>query len=86
MDYGVDDGVIVISTGEELASHPQLRSFNVSDLLPAQGAAESLQKVIASNVDKSVIISIYQDRLVVKGTTAQILEVENVLNELRRKR
>ena len=87
VEFAVEDGIIVISTQAELASHPQMRTFDVSDLLTAldQGSAAALEKVVLANVKGGVTVTAYQDRLLVKGTTAQILEVEKVLNELRRK-
>ncbi len=85
VDYGVNEGVIVISTREELATHQQLRSFDVSDLIGSQGSPDALQKVVLTNSSPNVTVSIYQNRMLVKGTTTQILEVENVLSELRRK-
>jgi hypothetical protein len=48
VEFATEGGVVVLSTQEELAQHPQLRSFDVSDLLKPEdktGAAE-LEKVV----------------------------------------
>jgi hypothetical protein len=84
VDFAMEDRVLVISTQTELASHPQIRSFDVADLLKPEdkGSASALEQVLRAQVP-DVTITAYHDRLLVKGTAAQIRGAEVVLNALR---
>jgi hypothetical protein len=86
VEYAMEDRVLVISTTEELGSHPQLRSFDISDLLkPLNGSATMLEKVVQTQVPGATVTA-FNDRLLVKGTASEIHGVEIVLNALREKK
>jgi beta-lactamase regulating signal transducer with metallopeptidase domain len=86
-EYATDDGILVLSSQAELATHPQVQSFDVSDLLQPQdqGSGALLEKVVTAHV-RGAQISVYHERLLAQGSPEEIRSVEKVLNALREKK
>lgn len=79
--FGVSDGSIIVSTEEQLASVSQFRAYDIADLGDDGG---QITEIVNRHVKGLSAVETLSNRLLVSGTTAQQLEVAQVLDELRR--
>ena len=94
LDYMVQDNILVISTSDDLAIYPQVKLYNVGDLVDGPDPAQSakLVEMITTSIDPAswapsgTIGSIQEFRgaLTIRQTFRNHVEIEKLLQNLRK--